>query len=184
MKRKKACVVINIQLLKEKWCRSDHRNLATLKALSRVFRSSITTVMGPTPPGTGVMKPATCFAPANSTSPTIRLPLFRAASKETEKNMTLKKWPSQVRQKDNCIWKLCEIRRVEWVKSPTGNHVDTAVNHNGSRLDPVGFDKIRPSDGHHQNVRFTHLRNYQNSVHGFYREIIFNDKLPSDYWNK
>lgn len=34
-----------------------------------VFFMSIATVIGPTPPGTGVMYPATCFAPSKSTSP-------------------------------------------------------------------------------------------------------------------
>lgn len=40
-----------------------------LIACSYVFLISIATVMGPTPPGTGVMKPATSLAASKSTSP-------------------------------------------------------------------------------------------------------------------
>lgn len=43
---------------------------ADLIADCTVFRISIATVIGPTPPGTGVMKPATSLAAAKSTSPT------------------------------------------------------------------------------------------------------------------
>lgn len=43
-----------------------------LLALIKVFSISIATVMGPTPPGTGVMALATSDAAAKSTSPTQR----------------------------------------------------------------------------------------------------------------
>ena len=41
---------------------------------------SLATVIGPTPPGTGVMKDATLEAEAKSTSPTSRCPDFLEAS--------------------------------------------------------------------------------------------------------
>src|SRR5205814_10512926 len=40
------------------------------RAASSVLRRSMAMVMGPTPPGTGVMAPATAAALSNSTSPT------------------------------------------------------------------------------------------------------------------
>lgn len=52
----------------------------TRLAPSKVFLSSIATVIGPTPPGTGVMKPATLEASAKSTSPTNRYPDFLLGS--------------------------------------------------------------------------------------------------------
>jgi hypothetical protein len=39
-------------------------------ALLRVFLSSMAIVMGPTPPGTGVMAPATCLHSSKAQSPT------------------------------------------------------------------------------------------------------------------
>jgi hypothetical protein len=41
-------------------------------ALCKTFFSNMAIVMGPTPPGTGVMAEATCLTPSKSTSPTIR----------------------------------------------------------------------------------------------------------------
>ncbi|KAH0934132.1 hypothetical protein HID58_011249, partial [Brassica napus] len=52
----------------------------TCLAPSKVFLSSIATVIGPTPPGTGVMKPATLEVSAKSTSPTKRYPDFLLGS--------------------------------------------------------------------------------------------------------
>mmetsp|Transcript_27223 Transcript_27223/g.84631 ORF Transcript_27223/g.84631 Transcript_27223/m.84631 type:complete len:308 (+) Transcript_27223:1228-2151(+) len=49
-------------------------------ASSSVFWRSMQMVMGPTPPGTGVILDATRFAAAYSTSPTRRLPDLRVAS--------------------------------------------------------------------------------------------------------
>lgn len=46
--------------------------LAARRALSSVFCSSMAMVMGPTPPGTGVMRLALAAALSNSTSPTSR----------------------------------------------------------------------------------------------------------------
>jgi len=43
-----------------------------LAAAIRVLRRRQAMVIGPTPPGTGVMAPATCLASANATSPTSR----------------------------------------------------------------------------------------------------------------
>src|SRR5829696_359886 len=43
---------------------------ARARAAFTVFTSSIAIVIGPTPPGTGVIAPATCFAASKSTSPT------------------------------------------------------------------------------------------------------------------
>ena len=40
--------------------------------------------MGPTPPGTGVMKDARCLAELYSTSPTTRFPLALVLSKDTQ----------------------------------------------------------------------------------------------------
>ena len=45
-------------------------------AESTVLLSNIATVMGPTPPGTGVIHDARVLAASNSTSPTRRLPDF------------------------------------------------------------------------------------------------------------
>src|SRR3989304_5482087 len=44
------------------------------------FASSIVTVIGPTPPGTGVIQDATSFTDSKSTSPTLRQPLLPVAS--------------------------------------------------------------------------------------------------------
>mmetsp|Transcript_38594 Transcript_38594/g.46686 ORF Transcript_38594/g.46686 Transcript_38594/m.46686 type:complete len:260 (+) Transcript_38594:83-862(+) len=44
------------------------------------FLRSIAIVMGPTPPGTGVICEATCFAPSKSQSPTSLYPAFLVAS--------------------------------------------------------------------------------------------------------
>jgi hypothetical protein len=52
-----------------------------LTAEITVFFINIQTVMGPTPPGTGVMDPATSLTSANATSPTRRCPLFLVASR-------------------------------------------------------------------------------------------------------
>ena len=43
---------------------------ACSRAANRVLCNSIATVKGPTPPGTGVIRPATSFTPSKSTSPT------------------------------------------------------------------------------------------------------------------
>lgn len=51
-----------------------------LSALCRVLSINMATVMGPTPPGTGVIAPATLTASENSTSPTHRLPDFLVSS--------------------------------------------------------------------------------------------------------
>lgn len=51
-----------------------------LAALSTVLLSSMTMVMGPTPPGTGEMKAAFLLTSAKSTSPTSRYPLFLVGS--------------------------------------------------------------------------------------------------------
>ena len=45
-----------------------------------VLVKSMAIVIGPTPPGTGVMCPATCFALSKSTSPTKRYPRLRLLS--------------------------------------------------------------------------------------------------------
>ncbi len=45
-----------------------------------MFCISMAMVIGPTPPGTGVMKPATSLASLKLTSPTRRCPLFLVAS--------------------------------------------------------------------------------------------------------
>ena len=49
-------------------------------ALSTVFDKSIVMVIGPTPPGTGVMNAARSLASLNATSPTRRYPRFFVAS--------------------------------------------------------------------------------------------------------
>ena len=49
-------------------------------APSKVFLSSIATVIGPTPPGTGVIHPATLHASWKSTSPTNLYPDFLVGS--------------------------------------------------------------------------------------------------------
>ena len=49
-------------------------NNSTIKSTS-LTAISIATVIGPTPPGTGVMKPACSLADVYWTSPTTRLPL-------------------------------------------------------------------------------------------------------------
>jgi hypothetical protein len=49
-------------------------------ALLKVFETSIATVIGPTPPGTGVIREATVDAEENSTSPTRRVPDFLVES--------------------------------------------------------------------------------------------------------
>mmetsp|Transcript_5438 Transcript_5438/g.22536 ORF Transcript_5438/g.22536 Transcript_5438/m.22536 type:complete len:657 (+) Transcript_5438:826-2796(+) len=49
-----------------------HSGWTRARARSIVLRRSIATVMGPTPPGTGVMSPATVLAARKSTSPTRR----------------------------------------------------------------------------------------------------------------
>src|SRR3569832_1597011 len=54
---------------KEKNWKESDRIRAELKAQS-VFCSSVATVIGPTPPGTGVIQPARRFATSKSTSPT------------------------------------------------------------------------------------------------------------------
>ena len=53
-----------------------------------VFFINMATVIGPTPPGTGVIQPATWDTPSKSTSPTKPYPLFFVASiwAETFKN--------------------------------------------------------------------------------------------------
>src|SRR5690606_9854581 len=47
---------------------------AKRRAASSVFESSIAIVIGPTPPGTGVMAEATRLTPSKSTSPRILYP--------------------------------------------------------------------------------------------------------------
>ena len=49
-------------------------------AASKVFAISIAIVIGPTPPGTGVITLAFSFTASKSTSPTKRNPLFFVAS--------------------------------------------------------------------------------------------------------
>src|SRR5258706_1138201 len=51
-----------------------------ISAALSVFSSSMAIVIGPTPPGTGVIAPATSFADSKSTSPTVRDPLFLVGS--------------------------------------------------------------------------------------------------------
>lgn len=51
-----------------------------LLAAINVFLTSMITVMGPTPPGTGVMYEATSFTASKSTSPTKREPEALVAS--------------------------------------------------------------------------------------------------------
>ena len=58
-------------------------------ALSTVLLSNMATVMGPTPPGTGVMYDARSLATLNSTSPTKRFPDFLVLSGIHQKNITL-----------------------------------------------------------------------------------------------
>src|SRR3972149_2111915 len=53
---------------------------ADRSAAATVFERSMVTVMGPTPPGTGVIQEATSFTASKSTSPTMRLPLLREGS--------------------------------------------------------------------------------------------------------
>src|SRR5882757_1785054 len=48
-------------------CRADY---ARRKAASTVFDNSIAIVIGPNPPGTGVIQPARCAAASYTTSPT------------------------------------------------------------------------------------------------------------------
>ena len=55
----------------------SHRRSADL----RVLCMSMATVIGPTPPGTGVMWEAVCEAEVNSTSPTKRCPDFFVGSR-------------------------------------------------------------------------------------------------------
>lgn len=61
------------------------REAARLAAIT-VFFISMATVIGPTPPGTGVMYDATYLASLNATSPTNRWPLFLVASIKKLKN--------------------------------------------------------------------------------------------------
>ncbi len=61
-------------------------SLMVLLALSTVLDSSMATVMGPTPPGTGVIHDALSLAAPNSTSPTRRLPDFLLASTKSPVN--------------------------------------------------------------------------------------------------
>src|SRR5579884_809737 len=49
-------------------------------AASKVLRNSMAIVIGPTPPGTGVIALALCFTVSNSTSPTSREPEARLES--------------------------------------------------------------------------------------------------------
>ena len=53
---------------------------AAVKAERTVFCINMATVMGPTPPGTGVIAEATNLASSKSTSPTKRVPLFFVGS--------------------------------------------------------------------------------------------------------
>jgi hypothetical protein len=46
--------------------------LSCIPAARKVFAINMAIVIGPTPPGTGVMNPATSFASAKQTSPTSR----------------------------------------------------------------------------------------------------------------
>lgn len=55
--------------------------LAAFWALSTVFFINIATVIGPTPPGTGVMYEATLLASSKATSPTNLCPDFFVGSK-------------------------------------------------------------------------------------------------------
>ncbi len=50
-----------------------------------VLASSMATVMGPTPPGTGVMSDATALALSKSTSPTMRRPVFFVSSADNSR---------------------------------------------------------------------------------------------------
>lgn len=59
--------------------------LAALKYDWTVFRISMATVIGPTPPGTAVMYAATFFASSNATSPTKRWPDALVASVDNKK---------------------------------------------------------------------------------------------------
>lgn len=55
-----------------------------LLAAIKVFLTSMITVMGPTPPGTGVMYEATSFTASKSTSPTRREPEALVASERQQ----------------------------------------------------------------------------------------------------
>src|ERR1051326_2267464 len=57
-----------------------HFSVTAISAARTVFCISIAIVIGPTPPGLGVMLPAIGWTPAKSTSPTKREPLFAVAS--------------------------------------------------------------------------------------------------------
>src|SRR5438552_1920880 len=56
------------------------RHALSISAERTVFISSIAIVIGPTPPGTGVISDATWFTPSKSTSPTRRVPFFAEES--------------------------------------------------------------------------------------------------------
>lgn len=63
--------------------------LATLVADCTVFDNNIATVIGPTPPGTGVIADAFAEADSKWTSPTKRRPLIFEESKAKFKSYTI-----------------------------------------------------------------------------------------------
>lgn len=87
----------------------------SLSALWKVLCMRRATVMGPTPPGTGVICEATFEAEAKSTSPTRRWPDF----------FVLSKLPVSL----DCTFR-SDARR------PTWNIIGSNIYHNGSRFDP------------------------------------------------
>ena len=107
-------------------------------ALLRVFEMSIATVIGPTPPGTGVIQDATVEAEAKSTSPTRRWPDFLVAS----------------RRRVSAI-------HILWQGVNTRNVVCPDVDHNRAGFDPLSLDKLWFSNGRHHYIRMLELVNGQ-----------------------
>jgi hypothetical protein len=110
---------------------------AEAAACCSVLRISSATVIGPTPPGTGVRKPATWRASSKWTSPRSRRRLTPASSVSS----TL--IPLQLRER--------EFFNDQMIKAMIKvNHLP--VDDDGARLYPVATDHFPLTNGHQEDV--------------------------------
>ena len=105
------------------------RSRAAPSAARTVFDSSIATVSGPTPPGTGVSAPATS-ATSGWTSPTISDPCFAKTASRGD-----------------------PAGNQRPTSSESVTRVDADVDHDGARLHELRRHEGRPPDGRDQDVR-------------------------------
>lgn len=117
---------------------------------------SIATVIGPTPPGTGVMYPATSFALSKSTSPhSFLVPVLRfKITSRSVRNMLNKRISSgNLRRnihRNISIVNSRKQRDLEQIR--TGDGIYTAVDDDRAWLDPVALHELWAADANNENV--------------------------------